>query len=209
MSVSHFTGTSLACRPSSRSVSSTHLQPRQKLQPVTMCIIPGLAHSPELPGRKGGAYRNKPTRAAQRNNRAVGSLQHHCCGSSERHAVSASYDVGTPSLHGESYDFRSRRGICLSASINLPRTYQVMSAGNYSTFMYLEEDILLTWPTLLSWARDTELLEPLGMQRSMFRVEVAPWNGRYVLTDETKGNISALKVVHCSNAASNQHSHYT
>ena len=47
------------------------------------------------------------------------------------------------------------------------------------------------------------------MQRSMFRVEVAPWNGRYVLTDETKGNISALKVVHCSNAASNQHSHYT
>lgn len=47
------------------------------------------------------------------------------------------------------------------------------------------------------------------MQRSIFRVEVAPWNGRYVLTDETKGNISALKVVNCSNAASNQHSHYT
>ena len=75
--------------------------------------------------------------------------------------------------------------------------------------MYLEEDILVSWPTLVSWARDTELLAPLGMNRAMFRVEVAPWNGKQTLIDEFEGMLKALRILSCSNAAKDQHSHYT
>ena len=35
--------------------------------------------------------------------------------------------------------------------------------------MYMEDDSKVTWPALASWARDTELLEPLGFLRNFYR----------------------------------------
>lgn len=43
--------------------------------------------------------------------------------------------------------------------------------------MYLEDDMVVTWPSLLAWAADHELLAPLGFQRGMVRFEYAPWEG--------------------------------
>lgn len=44
--------------------------------------------------------------------------------------------------------------------------------------MYLEDDIVVTWPSLLAWAADHELLAPLHFQRGMVRYEYAPWAGK-------------------------------
>ncbi len=46
------------------------------------------------------------------------------------------------------------------------------SVRNYSTFMYVEDDTLVPWSSLVSWAIDTEVLEPLGFTRGIFRTEI-------------------------------------
>jgi hypothetical protein len=55
--------------------------------------------------------------------------------------------------------------------------------GRYSTYMYLEDDTLVPWPALVSWAFDTEVLEPLGFMRGFYRTEVSPKTGDLVLMD--------------------------
>ena len=40
------------------------------------------------------------------------------------------------------------------------------------------------WSALLGWADDTPLLEPLGMQRSFYRVETYPDTGRLAPSDQ-------------------------
>jgi hypothetical protein len=57
------------------------------------------------------------------------------------------------------------------------------SPGKYSTYMYLEDDTLVPWPALVSWAFDTEVLEPLGFMRGFYRTEVSPMTGELVLLD--------------------------
>ncbi len=32
-------------------------------------------------------------------------------------------------------------------------------AGNYTAFMYLEDDLVVPWPVMQAWAEDTELLQ--------------------------------------------------
>lgn len=44
---------------------------------------------------------------------------------------------------------------------------------NYTSFVYLEDDQLLRWSTMLSWAIDTEYLEPLGLTRGIYRTEIS------------------------------------
>jgi hypothetical protein len=51
--------------------------------------------------------------------------------------------------------------------------------------MYLEDDTLVPWPALVSWAFDTEVLEPLGFMRGFYRTEVNPKTGDVVLLDVT------------------------
>ena len=85
---------------------------------------------------------------------------------------------------------------------------RVPCAGVHTAFMYIEADILLSWPALVSWARDTELLSPLGFQRAMYRVEVAPWDGKYVMLDAFQGRLTALKAINFTDIAADQHSHY-
>lgn len=49
--------------------------------------------------------------------------------------------------------------------------------GWFTTIMYLEADIILTWPVLQRWAEDTIILEPKGFMRGFCRTEIAPWDG--------------------------------
>lgn len=56
-------------------------------------------------------------------------------------------------------------------------------AGRYTTVMYLEEDIIMSWPSLVAWAADQELLAPLDFQRGFQRTETAPWDGSCMLQD--------------------------
>lgn len=43
--------------------------------------------------------------------------------------------------------------------------------------MYIEADIVLTWPVLQRWAEDTVILEPKNFTRGFCRTEIAPWDG--------------------------------
>ena len=46
-----------------------------------------------------------------------------------------------------------------------------VAAGNHTAFMYVEDDVLVRWPTVLAWAEDDALLAPQGFQRGFFRTE--------------------------------------
>lgn len=43
---------------------------------------------------------------------------------------------------------------------------------NYTTFLYMEDDTLIPWSHLVSWAIDNEILEKLGFSRGIFRTEI-------------------------------------
>lgn len=42
---------------------------------------------------------------------------------------------------------------------------------NYTTYLYMEDDTAFPWSQLVSWAIDSEMLEPLGFTRGIFRTE--------------------------------------
>lgn len=69
------------------------------------------------------------------------------------------------------------------------RTRQLLQFGyedttaNYTSFIFLEDDLLPTWEALEAWAEDTDLLEPRGLKRSFFRVELLPDSGITVHQD--------------------------
>jgi len=44
--------------------------------------------------------------------------------------------------------------------------------GNHTTFVYIEDDTFIPWSTLVSWAIDTEVLEPLNFTRGVYRTEI-------------------------------------
>jgi hypothetical protein len=58
--------------------------------------------------------------------------------------------------------------------------------GNYSTYMYIEDDTHIPWPALVSWAFDTEVLAPLGFVRGFYRTEVNPTTGDVAMLDCVK-----------------------
>jgi hypothetical protein len=60
-----------------------------------------------------------------------------------------------------------------------------LPAGNYTTYMYIEDDTHVPWPALVSWAFDTEVLEPLGFVRGFYRTEISPKTGDVVFLDIT------------------------
>lgn len=55
--------------------------------------------------------------------------------------------------------------------------------GEYTSFLYMEDDTKLSWPVLVSWALDTEVLEPLGFTRGFFRTDFSPATGKLVMMD--------------------------
>lgn len=57
---------------------------------------------------------------------------------------------------------------------------------NHTLFVYMEDDLELTWPALQAWAYDESLLAPRGFHRGFVRVEVAQWDGKMMAFDQTE-----------------------
>ena len=65
--------------------------------------------------------------------------------------------------------------------------HQLRSVGHdYSAVVYIEDDTRLSWPAVVSWALDTEILEPRNMLRCIFRTEVGASDGRPAMLDWIK-----------------------
>jgi hypothetical protein len=54
---------------------------------------------------------------------------------------------------------------------------------NYTSIFYMEDDTRLSWPTVVSWALDTEILEPLNFTRCNYRTEVDVETGDFNILD--------------------------
>jgi hypothetical protein len=54
---------------------------------------------------------------------------------------------------------------------------------NYTSIFYMEDDTHLSWPTVISWALDTEVLEPLNFTRCIYRTEVDAETGDFYVLD--------------------------
>ncbi|EWM29058.1 hypothetical protein Naga_100024g48 [Nannochloropsis gaditana] len=54
---------------------------------------------------------------------------------------------------------------------------------NYTSIFYMEDDTHLSWPTVVSWALDTEVLEPLNFTRCNYRTEVDAETGDFNVLD--------------------------
>lgn len=69
------------------------------------------------------------------------------------------------------------------------------AVNNHTTFIYIEDDTLVPWTSLVSWAIDTEVLEPLNFTRSMYRTEVDE-DGTLTLNDMmiNKANSLSCKI---------------
>lgn len=70
---------------------------------------------------------------------------------------------------------------------------------NFTSIIYLEDDQLFSWPTLVSWALDTEVLAPLNFTRCIYRTEVdvetgesnmGDWRTPVKLTHENTINVT-------------------
>ena len=55
--------------------------------------------------------------------------------------------------------------------------------ADYTSIIYIEDDTRLSWPALISWALDMEVLEPLNFTRCIFRTEVDHKIGRTNIVD--------------------------
>ena len=62
-------------------------------------------------------------------------------------------------------------------------------AGLYNTYIYVEDDTGLHWSTLVSWALDQQVLEPLGFSRGFYRTEVQFMAHKVLMMHKTYGRI--------------------
>jgi len=61
---------------------------------------------------------------------------------------------------------------------------QIQTLGhNYSAVFYMEDDTRLDWPAVVSWALDTEVLEPNNLIRCFYRTEVDASKGTPAMLD--------------------------
>lgn len=67
---------------------------------------------------------------------------------------------------------------------------------DYSTVLYMEDDTYITWPVIVSWALDTQVLQPLNFTRCFFRTEIHHITGLKVLLDwELKENVTSMQAI--------------
>jgi hypothetical protein len=59
----------------------------------------------------------------------------------------------------------------------------VVGPNHYSAIFYMEDDTRLDWPAVVSWALDTEVLEPHNLTRCFYRTEVHATYGTPALLD--------------------------
>ena len=60
---------------------------------------------------------------------------------------------------------------------------RALETVSHTAYLYLEDDTKFSWRALVSWACDTEALAPLGFQRGIYRTEISPITGDFVLLD--------------------------
>ena len=78
------------------------------------------------------------------------------------------------------------------------------AASNHTLYIYMEDDLELTWSALKAWAHDESLLAPLGFHRGFVRVESAQWDGNLMAFDQmNRVSVSAEDSGTLSVAASN------
>lgn len=76
---------------------------------------------------------------------------------------------------------------------------KIEAGFDYSSVIYMEDDTLLTWTAIISWARDTVVLEPLGFIRCFYRTEISK-NGIPILNDYSFPlNLSTTHTIDLSN----------
>jgi hypothetical protein len=61
------------------------------------------------------------------------------------------------------------------------RRVRQCTPADYTTFMLLEDDLCPSWSALVSWARESPLLERHGFQRCFYRTEYRPKDGQLVM----------------------------
>ena len=69
---------------------------------------------------------------------------------------------------------------------HLVNTRGLHAGRNHTLFVYMEDDLELTWSALEAWAYDESLLAPMGFHRGFVRVETAQWNGDIMALDQTE-----------------------
>lgn len=60
---------------------------------------------------------------------------------------------------------------------------QLKRHPDYTSIIYMEDDTRLSWPTVTSWALDTEVLAPQNFSRCIYRTEVATETGGLNMMD--------------------------
>jgi len=60
---------------------------------------------------------------------------------------------------------------------------------NYTTFVFAEDDLIVTWEALLKWEEDIQILHPKNFTRTFFRYEISPQDGRPYSLDDVGGGV--------------------
>lgn len=79
-------------------------------------------------------------------------------------AICPLQDVSTP--HLLSWKTRESMEVAFASTIN------------YTAFVFLEDDLFVTWDALLKWEEDVQILHPHNFTRTFFRYEISPQDGR-------------------------------
>lgn len=93
-------------------------------------------------------------------------------------------------LHNASLatSFTQKVTICPLQDLSFPyllnwRTRESMEVAfasplNYTAFIFVEDDLFVTWDALLKWDEDIQILQPHNFTRTFFRYEISPKDGR-------------------------------
>lgn len=69
---------------------------------------------------------------------------------------------------------------------------EALARESYTSVVYMEDDTRLSWASLISWALDTEILEPLNYTRCFYRTEIYAMSGKRVMLDARACNITSV-----------------
>jgi hypothetical protein len=83
--------------------------------------------------------------------------------------------------------FSRKVTLCQIKNLSLPnllnwRTREAMylafeSSVHYNTFVFLEDDVFITWEKMLKWEADIQILKAHNFTRTFLRYEISPLNG--------------------------------
>lgn len=103
----------------------------------------------------------------------------------DRLKLTANYRDFDAHLHLHNVDMTTLKSRLYLSQVHRTVIQEHLKVTNaqFSTVIYLEDDIGLSWKSLVSWAEDTSLLSPFGFQRGFYRTELAAWDGLPMMLD--------------------------